>query len=202
MKLVDIRKIPKQEHESLNLVAGVDQGKLVMVAKKKSDREWILFQNAGQGHLNKESLIKLGSLSSLEDILAYYQGKNLKPCSPRQQPGPARASATSPVSVRNMAERRFYRKQVNLNGEYRNPRTGSIGSILVADVSFKGLKFTTIGPHDTQPGDRLQVSFILDNSKQSVIKRKVMAKHVQANDIGAEFINPPEYDKELGFYLI
>jgi hypothetical protein len=202
MKLVDISKISPLEQGKLDVVVGVDQGKLVMVAKKKGDREWVLFQNAGQKNLKRESLIRLGSLSTLDDILAYFRGKKLQPCFQRSESDSSQQAPAEQDSVRNMVERRYYRKSVSLNGEYRNRRTGSVGDILVEDVSFKGIKFTTIGLNDIQVEDQLQVSFTLDDSKRSVIKRKVLAKYVKANDIGAEFVNPPEYDKELGFYLI
>lgn len=200
MKLIDLKKMPSQERDKLNLVVGVDQGRLVMVARKKGDDEWTLYQHTGQGPLNKESLIRFGSLSTLDDVLAYFQGKELKPCSPSARPEDGAQKATE--SEQSVVERRYYRKRVSLNGEYRNRRSGSSGDILVEDVSFKGLKFTTIDPHDIQTGDRLQVSFTLDDAKRSVIKRKVLAKYVKSRDIGVEFVNPPEYDKELGFYLI
>jgi len=202
MKLVDIKKIPLQEHGKLKLIAGIRQGQLVLVAKREAGRGWTLYQNAGQGPLTKQSLIRLESFSSLDDVLASFQSKGLRPFCPRPEATSEEGASEAADPVRNMVERRYYRKQVNLNGEYLNRRTGSFGAVLVADVSFKGLKFTTLGSHDIEVGDRLQVSFTLDNTKQSHIKRKVLAKHVQDQDIGAEFVNPPEYDKELGFYLI
>jgi hypothetical protein len=202
MKLVDIKKIPTQEQGRLKLIAGIRQGQLVLVAKREGGRGWTLYQNAGQGSPTQQSLIRLESLSSLDDVLASIQSKGLRPFCPRPEKSSEEGAPEAEGPVRSMVERRYYRKQVNLNGEYLNRRTGSFGSALIADVSFKGLKFTTLGSHDIQVGDRLQVSFTLDNTKQSLIKRKVLAKHVQAQDIGAEFVNPPEYDKELGFYLI
>jgi len=99
-------------------------------------------------------------------------------------------------------KRRYFRKRVDLNGQYRNQLTGSPGEVLVEDVSFKGLKMTTIGPSDIKSGDRLSIEFTLDNPRKSRIRREPRARHVDQNRIGIEFINPPAYDKDLGFYLV
>jgi hypothetical protein len=63
------------------------------------------------------------------------------------------------------------------------------------------LKFITSNPGAIQVGDILSVSFTLDNARKSNIKRQVQVRHVNNDHVGVEFVNPPPYDKDLGFYL-
>ena len=46
------------------------------------------------------------------------------------------------------------------------------------------------------------MTFTLDDAKRSELNRKVEIKHITQDSIGAAFVNPPEYDKDLGFYLM
>lgn len=184
------------------MILGVHHGKPVLVAKKSHSQHWVLFRNAGQSDLKKENLKKLGNLPTVEDVLAYMQDKNLRPFCPQPETETKATQPPAEDSSYHNEKRRYFRKRVDLNGQYRNQRTGSSGEVLVEDVSFKGLKMTTIGPSDIKSGDRLTIEFTLDNPRKSRIRREALARHVDQNRIGIEFINPPAYDKELGFYLV
>jgi hypothetical protein len=99
--------------------------------------------------------------------------------------------------------RRYYRKQVNLQGEYKNPRTGVTGPITIVKISLGGIDFIcSTADKFIMKDDVLDVSFHLDDAKHTLIIRKVRVQSEDKKNIGAAFIEPQLYDKELGFYLL
>jgi hypothetical protein len=199
-------RFPRSSVHSLHAVTvlvGVQQGKSLLVAKKGADGAWPLYQNDQPASMKKEHFRRVATLGSMNEVLAHFDSLKLIPYCPKDQlKQPAGQSSSRPgASAKAGGQRQYFRKKVNLNGEYRNARTGRCGDLLVEDVSFNGMKFSTIGGNDIELGDRVFVSFILNNAKKSLIKREVHARHVKDNKVGAEFINSPEYDKELGFHL-
>ena len=202
MKLIDFKKLPPQDRQKQSLIVGVKAGKPVLVCTKKSDQTWTLYKNIGQSSLKKENLEKLGKLASLEDLLAFMNDKGLKPFGPKEQSISDKDMAPLRGSIQDAERRRHYRKKVDLPGGYYSPRTQKFRTVRILDVSFKGVKFAIDGSHVLKVGDMFQMTFTLDNAKQSEIKRKVEIKHITKDGIGAKFINPPEYDKDLGFYLL
>ena len=99
--------------------------------------------------------------------------------------------------------RKLYRKSTNLNGKYINlSKNTDSGVMIVKDVSMGGIGFEAIGPNSIEKGHELEVTFTLDDTHSSVIKKKVVVRIVRNKFVGCEFVHAHEYDKALGFYLM
>jgi hypothetical protein len=202
MKLVKLGTLSDQEKTGLSLVVGVKGGRPAVVCKKQGDQQWVLYNNAGGADLKKENLEQLGKVASVEKVLAYLMDLGLKAYCPKPEPEGGQGQASAKEPNLDVERRRYYRKGVELPGQYHNSRTDRHKRVQILDISFRGLKFTTDELEDIQPGDALSMSFTLDNAKRSQIKRRVKVRYVKHDQVGTEFINPPEYDKDLGFYLL
>jgi hypothetical protein len=77
-----------------------------------------------------------------------------------------------------------------------------IGSMTVKDVSFAGIRFKTEKEHDIEVDETLGVRFVLDDNKQTEIRRPVVVKNVRGRLIGAEFCDTYGYDMDLIYYLM
>jgi len=108
-------------------------------------------------------------------------------------------SATFIVLFEN---RRYYRKNVKLKGEYfkGNP-IREIGEIVVYDVSRTGIQFITRGKHDLRIDDIIKVTIVLDDRAGSVISQNVVVRRVKGAAVGAQFCDA-NLCKTLAFYLM
>lgn len=107
------------------------------------------------------------------------------------------------VELQNRAARNtVHYKDVMLSGDYRHFNKGSHGYITVVKLSIRAVCFETMRLVDIKSDDILDISFNLDDSRKSLIKRRVRVKSVDAKLVEAEYYNPPPYDKNLGFYLM
>ncbi len=97
--------------------------------------------------------------------------------------------------------RKFYRKKVNLAGEYVVLKNQRKGDLLVEDISMGGLGFNNMTPHNLEKGDILEIKFRLDDKNRTELKRRVMVMLVKGHFVGTEFTEKNRFDKELGFYL-
>ncbi|OGQ99472.1 MAG: hypothetical protein A2521_00765 [Deltaproteobacteria bacterium RIFOXYD12_FULL_57_12] len=98
--------------------------------------------------------------------------------------------------------RKMYRKETKLDGSYNNTsKENDKNRMIVNNISMSGVGFTCIANHKIEKGDRLKVTFTLDDQHRSVIVREAVARLVQGSYIGCEFINVDAFDKYLGFYL-
>jgi hypothetical protein len=99
--------------------------------------------------------------------------------------------------------RKMYRKNTNLNGRYVNLSIeNDTGVMIVKDVSMGGIGFDLVGRGRIQKDHELEVTFTLDDTHSSVIKKQVVVRIVRGNFVGCEFTHSHEYDKALGFYLL
>ena len=99
--------------------------------------------------------------------------------------------------------RKMYRRSTNLKGSYINTSLNNeIGMMIVKDVSMGGIGFEAIGGNRIEKEHELDVTFTLDDTHSSVIKKQVVVRIVSANYVGCEFIHALEYNKALGFYLL
>ena len=99
--------------------------------------------------------------------------------------------------------RKLYRKTVSLNGKYVNlSQNNESGMMIVKDVSMGGIGFDTVGGSSIAKGHELELTFTLDDTHSSVIKKQVVVRIVRDKFVGCEFVHAHEYDKALGFYLI
>jgi len=99
-------------------------------------------------------------------------------------------------------ERKNYRKQRKLRGKYVNRQTSKKYSMMVEDISFRGIGITVDKDHDLRQGDILDLAFTLNDEQRSVIRSAVSIKRIDHQNIGCEFIKDQAYSKKLGFYLL
>lgn len=102
--------------------------------------------------------------------------------------------------------RKSYRKETNLEGTYiMVPPAVGKGRLNVLNISRNGIGFTVgfsvSGSHPLVPGQKVRVTFQLDNKKQTDIEKVVTIKNVQGHYIGGEFDDTKAFEKDLGFYL-
>lgn len=104
-----------------------------------------------------------------------------------------------------LERRRHYRKNVNLKGVLRDEKAKEL-SVLVLDISKKGLLLRLSEPRIYEVGSSLTVSFELDDPQRSKIEKDVIVRKKTAPDqLGVEFTSADTYshaDKAIGFYLM
>lgn len=101
--------------------------------------------------------------------------------------------------------RRFYRKEVHLNGVFiqQQPDQNYAGRIEILDISKTGVRFKTRVKFDFKPGYLLQLSFSLDDAKKTDIRQIVEVKWVHGLMVGSEFKHLDPWTKQqLGFYFM
>jgi len=135
------------------------------------------------------------SLSIAQDSDVERMESNLKPLLDEEEEN---------IEADGLDERRkFYAKDVMLPGDYTHFTNNDHGHITVRKISMRGVDFETMRQqHKIEPEDILDVTFTLDDSKRSLIKRRVRIDSVKDKYIEAQFYNPPPYDKNLGFYFM
>ena len=101
-----------------------------------------------------------------------------------------------------LVHRNMYRKSTNLKGSYINLSLNSeLGMMIVKDVSTGGIGFEVVGGNRIKKEHKLMVTFTLDDTHSSVIKKQVVVRNVRYKFVGSEFLHAHEYDKALGFYM-
>ena len=99
--------------------------------------------------------------------------------------------------------RKMYRKDASLKGSYVNLSQKNVsGIMIVKDVSMGGIGFQAVGGNRIKNKDELRVTFTLDDTHSSVIKKHVVVRIVRDQFVGCEYLHAQEYDKALGFYLL
>ena len=97
--------------------------------------------------------------------------------------------------------RTHFRKEVHLSGHYIHRGTKSEKSILVKNLSLKGVGFTCLDQPNLKVGDNLDITFWLDNPRSSKIQLWVEVKSVSGNYIGTQRRDTQLPQPDLGFYL-
>ncbi len=93
-------------------------------------------------------------------------------------------------------------KTVSLGGEFIRLKTRESGHMRVERLSLSGIGFRISKSHRIQVNDFMDIHFILDDIKKSMVERRIVVRSIQGNYIDADFYNPPPYAKKLGFYLM
>jgi diguanylate cyclase (GGDEF)-like protein len=93
-------------------------------------------------------------------------------------------------------------KTVSLGGEFIRLKTKESGHMRVERLSLSGIGFRISKSHRIQVNDFMDIHFILDDIKKSMVERRIVVRSIQGNYIDADFYNPPPYAKKLGFYLM
>ena len=99
--------------------------------------------------------------------------------------------------------RKMYRKSAHLSGKYINlSLDNESGMMIVKDISMGGVGFEAVGRCRIEKDHELEVTFTLDDTHSSVIKKMVVVRIVRGKFVGCEYLHANEYDKALGFYLL
>ena len=94
-------------------------------------------------------------------------------------------------------ETRLLGKSINLSNHRESQ------DVIVKNISLGGICICPFSKnHRTRKDDQLQVSFTLNNSKQTLIETKVSVRSVSSDFIGCEFNSTDHFKTALGFYLI
>ncbi len=93
-------------------------------------------------------------------------------------------------------------KDVSFGGSFIRLKTGESGHIRVERVSLVAIGFRISKSHRIKTNDFLDIQFVLDDIKKSLIKRRVVVREIKGNYFKADFYNPPPFAKNLGFYLM
>jgi len=101
-----------------------------------------------------------------------------------------------------MERRQYYRKNVQLAGQFENPDTGESGDFLVENLSLNGFGFTSLLGHRLSKNSLIKVRFRLDDSRRTEINRLVRIKYINDRYVGCQFADQKSYDSDLGFYLM
>jgi diguanylate cyclase (GGDEF)-like protein len=101
-----------------------------------------------------------------------------------------------------MERRQYYRKNVQLAGQFENPETGETGDFLLENVSLNGVGFTTLLGHRLTRGALIKVRFRLDDSRRTEVTRVTRVKYLSERYVGCQFADQKSYDSDLGFYLM
>jgi c-di-GMP-binding flagellar brake protein YcgR len=87
-------------------------------------------------------------------------------------------------------KRKHDRVVITLPGVFVRYNKGKMGKreqMLVLDLSLSGLKFMMKRKCNIEVGEELMVEFNLNDKKKSLIKAKVIARHIKNREVGAEF---------------
>ena len=105
--------------------------------------------------------------------------------------------------VKRMIEfRKSYRKKVNLNGRYRDLKTGTMLPMVINDISIGGIGFNCFMKSNIMVGDIIETTFQLDDPKKTEIRLNGEVKWIRDRDVGLKFREQRGYQKKLGFYLM
>lgn len=97
--------------------------------------------------------------------------------------------------------RQQHRKKTDLKGLYDIHSDQGGGRAVIKDISLSGIGFTVSGIHNVRVGQKIQIEFVLDDSKQTKLNKTAIVKSVNNNRIGCEFKKDHAFEKDLGFYL-
>lgn len=101
-----------------------------------------------------------------------------------------------------MERRQYYRKNVQLAGNFENPDTGEAGDFLLENLSLNGIGFTTLLGHRLSRGMLVKVRFRLDDARRTEVTRLTRVKYLSDRYVGCQFADQKSYDSDLGFYLM
>ncbi|MBU1340036.1 MAG: hypothetical protein KKE44_12865 [Proteobacteria bacterium] len=74
------------------------------------------------------------------------------------------------------------------------------GKMIIKKLNSKGIMLKTNIEQNIWPGLKLFLEFVLDDAKQSIVKKEVVVKAKKGKYLSAEFISDEHYDN-LGPYL-
>lgn len=98
--------------------------------------------------------------------------------------------------------RRYPRKRVKLPAQLFECQTGQpIADVTITSLALSGMSFTPSLTEHLQPGDRLRISFVLDDGSRAQIDKDIIIRNVKADTSSAQFAEH-SYHHNLDFYLM
>lgn len=100
-----------------------------------------------------------------------------------------------------LERRKHIRKNLNLVGTYVYENGQEQGRMTVLDLSRSGMKIKLNFKPNMQIGDKLLLTFNLDDAQHSQVQKEVVVRSIHDTVLGVEFTSQEHYDK-LGSYLL
>jgi predicted RNA-binding Zn-ribbon protein involved in translation (DUF1610 family) len=92
-------------------------------------------------------------------------------------------------------------KETRLLGTFSSSEKAKLnGKLIIKKLNNKGLMLKTNTEHSFYQGLKILLEFVLDDAKQSIVKKEVVVKAKKGKYLSAEFITQ-EHDDNLGPYL-
>ena len=92
-------------------------------------------------------------------------------------------------------------QHTHLSGTFiSNNRVQCNGKMIIKKLNRRGLVFKTNTGQDMPPGLKIFIEFVLDDAKQSIVKKEVVVKAKKGRYFSAEFTSNHHHDN-LGPYL-
>jgi hypothetical protein len=201
MKLIKYSTLTDKQKAAITTIIGLKNGIPTTYAEQREGLDWNIMQNKDNTRLSKkQKLITISIQDSLEEVIAFCNQNKLAPYCIIDKG--INAQLKKELTERKKDRREHPRKKAILSGKFYNKRTKHRGRLYTMDISFKGCKFTYKSKHIIALGDTLEIIFALDNAQKTEITREVKAVYINEKQVGAEMINPPNLDPDLGFYLL
>jgi hypothetical protein len=111
--------------------------------------------------------------------------------------------STGNTNVIYLERRKFFRKKVSLPGHIRDHKRRF--SVTILNLSRTGLKIKVRSAQTFQPGQKLVVTFTLDDAKASIIEKEIVVRAARPDILKCEFTSAQAFescDKAIGFYLM
>ena len=93
--------------------------------------------------------------------------------------------------------RKYYRKNVQLTGEYFVQGKDEKREILIEDISKTGIRFSTLKPHNISRNDIVGLKFTLDNPMWMEIHTLVKIIWIVDRTVGVQFNDPKLLENNL-----
>ena len=97
--------------------------------------------------------------------------------------------------------RKHPRKKVRLDGEYSVVGSHERGKIIIEDISAGGIRFESLKPHYISRSDMVILTFKLDNTMKTEIRKPVKIKWIIDNTLGSQYVDQKPLEPELESYL-
>ena len=97
--------------------------------------------------------------------------------------------------------RKHFRKKVMLSGEYFIQEENVRDDIFIKDISMSGINFITFKEHNFSEDDTAELKLELDDETETKIHTSIKIKWTNDRNVGAEFIDPKSFKKDLRFLL-
>ena len=97
--------------------------------------------------------------------------------------------------------RKAYRKATYLLGTCRRPASDPL-PVVIENLSLGGVGFSLDPDKKLRVGERITISFLLDDARKTPVTRRATVRHVHDGYAGCEFHSHSCSDGDLGFYLM